>query len=995
MYQRKWRRTKQIIPLLTAAFAMSFSAIGAASVNGQPVIAEDAVSAQGPVMAAVRAVSPSAIETGAAQPSAAPKADGSCPTYQEAYEKMAALKSTYPEGTAWTNFTPYGRDGDKGSDYVWKGGKIKGADRGVGCAAFAFILSDEAFGALPARAVDRGGFQFDDVKVGDILRVNNNSHFVIILQKSAGGVTVAEGNYNKSVHWGRALSKAEVEGADFIITRYPENYVPADAPGANEVAQRGEAGSLQWTLTNAHTLTISGSGAIPDYTTENPAPWKNYNDSISTIVIEPGVTSIGAYAFYQSKALSVYIPEGVTAIGDSAFRETKLIAVTIPGTVKSIGDSAFRVPDSTTNSTTNSTAESSNLTSVSVAEGLETIGADAFRGCTALTYIDFPASVSKIGTGAFMSCKNMIRVRFMPGSGEVEIGDNLFSQCWTLTSVTLPKTLTRISPGMFSSCSSLSELYIPATVKQIGEVASQSGSPFAACPQSMTIKYGGTQAEWDNMIMKDPTLKGSLTSIGAQVVCEAEFIDPFAPIPGDPGDFAPAHEHSWATVWVSNENYHWHECSAESCPVTEDSGKDGYAVHNYGNWVIDVNATASQAGSQHRECTVCGYRQSENIPASSGGSSSSGGSYGSGSSSGNTSPGIIPPVSSTTTPAAGTTTPDANSTTSPDTDTAPVATTLPDGTKVEEKTETRENGTKVETKVETKTDGSRTETVIETAADGAVKTIKTETAADGSAVRTENEAVKTSAGTSADLTTTTILNAGGTIASVTQKAVIEKAAANTSATVVVRKDADGKTTAADASVSKTVSGNKAFLTGAVVAQLKEISGEDNLAVTLTVKDNSGRTKFKVKANADDLHPGNELYIYQYNNNTGEYMMINETVYKVNKNGSVGVSMSKSATYQLLSAAKAKKINRQILAAVAVKNASATIKPGKSTKLALNSKLNKANVKSIKYAVPKNAPVKVSKNGKITAKKAGTVKVKAKVTLKNGMKKTVKMKVVVK
>lgn len=979
MYRKKWRRTKQIVPLLTAAFAMSFSAIGAASVNGQPVIAEDAVSAQGPVMAAVRAVSPSAIETGAAQPSAAPKADGSCPTYQEAYEKMAALKSTYPEGTAWTNFTPYGRDGDKGSDYVWKGGKIKGADRGVGCAAFAFILSDEAFGALPARAVDRGGFQFDDVKVGDILRVNNNSHFVIVLQKSAGGVTVAEGNYNKSVHWGRAMSKADVEGADFIITRYPENYVPADAPGANEVAQRGEAGSLQWTLTNAGTLTISGSGDIPDYTTDDPAPWKQYNDSISTIVIGTGVTRIGAYAFYQSKALSVYIPEGVAAIGDSAFCGAKLISVTIPGTVKSIGNDAFRG--------SGSSAEPSNLTSVSVAEGLQTIGERAFQSCTALTCIDFPASISKIGAGAFMSCNNMTRVRFMPGSGEVEIGDNLFSACRNLTAVTLPKTLTRISTGMFSSCSLLPELYIPKTVTTIGMgAANPTASPFDSCKQLKTIYFGGTKAEWDSMM--NPYLTASLTSIGARVVCEAEFIDPFAPIPGDPGDFAPAHEHSWATVWVSNENYHWHECSAESCPVTEDSGKDGYAVHNYGNWVIDVNATASQAGSQHRECTVCGYRQSENIPASSGGSSSSGGSYGSGSSSGNTSPGIIPPVSSTTTP-------DANSTTSPDTDTAPVATTLPDGTKVEEKTETRENGTKVETKVETKTDGSRTETVIETAADGAVKTTKTETAADGSAVRTENEAVKTSMGTSADLTTTTILNAGGTIASVTQKAVIEKAAANTSATVVVRKDADGKTTAANASVSKTVSGNKAFLTGAVVAQLKEISGEDNLAVTLTVKDNSGRTKFKVKANADDLHPGNELYIYQYNNNTGEYMMINETVYKVNKNGSVGVSMSKSATYQLLSAAKAKKINRQILAAVAVKNASATIKPGKSTKLALNSKLNKANVKSIKYAVPKNAPVKVSKNGKITAKKAGTVKVKAKVTLKNGMKKTVKMKVVVK
>lgn len=106
-------------------------------------------------------------------------------------------------------------------------------------------------------------------------------------------------------------------------------------------------------------------------------------------------------------------------------------------------------------------------------------------------------------------------------------------------------------------------------------------------------------------------------------------------------------------------------------------------------------------------------------------------------------------------------------------------------------------------------------------------------------------------------------------------------------------------------------------------------------------------------------------------------------------------MSKNATYQLMSPAEAAKVNRQIFKTVAVKKASATIKPGKTVKLALSSKLNQEDVKSITYTVPKNTAVKVSKSGKITAKKAGTVTVKAKVTLKNGTAKTVKMKITVK
>ncbi len=101
----------------------------------------------------------------------------------------------------------------------------------------------------------------------------------------------------------------------------------------------------------------------------------------------------------------------------------------------------------------------------------------------------------------------------------------------------------------------------------------------------------------------------------------------------------PGHTHTWSAGWTSGPTHHWHACGGADCPVTEDSGKDGYAAHTPGDWVVDQAATSSQTGSRHRACTVCGYvTERETIPATGGGSSSGGGS-GSGSGGGSSSGG--------------------------------------------------------------------------------------------------------------------------------------------------------------------------------------------------------------------------------------------------------------------------------------------------------------------------------------------------------------------
>lgn len=128
------------------------------------------------------------------------------PTPEEVYEKLIAMEEKYPEGTPWTNDNYYG----------WKGGIYSG---GYGCAGFAFMLSDAAFGDLAARKHT----QFSQIRVGDVVRVDYDMHSVIVLEVKDDSVVVAEGNYNGCVHWGREISFSVIEQTGvYVMTRYPK-----------------------------------------------------------------------------------------------------------------------------------------------------------------------------------------------------------------------------------------------------------------------------------------------------------------------------------------------------------------------------------------------------------------------------------------------------------------------------------------------------------------------------------------------------------------------------------------------------------------------------------------------------------------------------------------------------------------------------------------------------------------------------------------------------
>jgi hypothetical protein len=256
-----------------------------------------------------------------------------------------------------------------------------------------------------------------------------------------------------------------------------------------------------------------------------------------------------------------------------------------------------------------------------------------------------------------------------------------------------------------------------------------------------------------------------------------------------------------------------------------------------------------------------------------------------------------------------------------------------------------------------------------------------------------------SAGKTVTVTTTTNKDSAGNVTSVTEKSMIEKAAKNTAATVTVEKNAAGKVTSAAAAVTQTATAdgtkNNVSLSKSVINQIQEAAGQKDVDITLKAVDASGKTNYTVTVNAKDVKAGKSLYAYALNTKTGEYTMVDSKAYTVSKKGTVSFSKSKKATYVLVSASDAKKINKDILATAKLTKTSKTIKVGKTAKVTISKKLNTANVKSIKYTTSKKSVATVSKSGKVTAKSAGTATIKAKVTFKNGSTKTLKLKVTVK
>ncbi len=205
-------------------------------------------------------------------------------------------------------------------------------------------------------------------------------------------------------------------------------------------------GGITWAILDNGKLTVSGEGDMPGFDEAAPAPWYEYRRHFDTVLIEDGVTSIGAYAFFGCRYVErVVIPASVTEIGEYAFAGcSDLATVAIPESVSSIGEGAF--------------SGCISLTRITIPASITAIADYTFDGCITLESVTLASSVKTIGKRAFYGCASLTDLDL--GSGVTTIGDYAFRSCVSLTELTLPRSVSSIGVYAFADLQSIAEVTV-------------------------------------------------------------------------------------------------------------------------------------------------------------------------------------------------------------------------------------------------------------------------------------------------------------------------------------------------------------------------------------------------------------------------------------------------------------------------------------------------------------------------------------------------------
>lgn len=225
-----------------------------------------------------------------------------------------------------------------------------------------------------------------------------------------------------------------------------------------------------------------------------------YENGKGIITFDDNITVIGESAFTGCAGLtSIIIPETVTIIKRAAFQQCySLKEIKLPNSVTSIESLAF---------------ETSGLRNITIPKSVTSIGSNAFMGASALSSIYIPASVTSIEIGAFAGCRALTSITVdennltydsrnncngiiqtstntlllgclntvIPAS-VTKIGVGAFNGCSLLTNITIPENVTSIEPYSFVGCTSLSVVDIKAT-----EPPALIENPFKNCSSNLTI----------------------------------------------------------------------------------------------------------------------------------------------------------------------------------------------------------------------------------------------------------------------------------------------------------------------------------------------------------------------------------------------------------------------------------------------------------------------------------------------------------------------------
>ena len=399
---------------------------------------------------------------------------------------------------------------------------------------------------------------------------------------------------------------------------------------------------LHWEVStgvlSGKTLTISGTGAMPDFDFPNGnlAPWWNYEalgmltsfgnfkleGELKKVVIKDGVTNVSNYAlFCLPAATQVTLPDSVTSIGRYGIAMcSKLTGMSIPKGVTGIGDFGLA---------------GNGLTAITLPDGLQSLGRGAFDSCASLTNTTLPAAITSVPGKCFADCTKLLNVKY---AGTVTaIGDLAFESCKALTAAPIPETVTAIDKAAFTGCTALTDVTIPAGVSTIPEDCFRGCTALADIDLPGTVTSVGHNAFTDCAALKDVRCYGAAPAVEPGNSEAHSFEPATVTIHYNPAmNWTLDADGKWQGYTVSDKGVCTHTdygTAERTVPAT--CGEAGRVdticsncgevvstrelpptgAHDWGNGVVTTAPTETTPGVRTYTCTVCGDIREETIPA--------------------------------------------------------------------------------------------------------------------------------------------------------------------------------------------------------------------------------------------------------------------------------------------------------------------------------------------------------------------------------------------
>lgn len=296
---------------------------------------------------------------------------------------------------------------------------------------------------------------------------------------------------------------------------------------------------------------------------------------LTSVTFEQGcnLASIGEFAFQNQRFTDLVLPDGVETVGANVFNGAKIKSITLSKEIdaasvvnitasatyltnmvvpedsatisvetdateaknrviynkdktelvyvdKNFTSALYTIPASVTKIGAGAFKDRKNVTGIAFATSADaqalTIGDNAFNGC-GITSVELPARISSLGTYVFANCASLTTVTFAEGYKYAAIPDYMFQGCRKLTSIAIPGEVSSIGRGAFNNASVMATIEFALTADgQASKLQSIGADAFNNCTKLANIKYALKVDESGNVVYAaGNTLPYTVTALGA------------------------------------------------------------------------------------------------------------------------------------------------------------------------------------------------------------------------------------------------------------------------------------------------------------------------------------------------------------------------------------------------------------------------------------------------------------------------------------------------